>query len=330
MTNCKIIAEIGVNHNGDINLAKDLILCAKRAGADFVKFQTYKTEYLVMPNAQCAAYQNNSNQYEMLKQYELTNNEFKELAEFARNTEITFISTPFDCESVDLLEEINVPLYKISSSDINNFILLDKIKKTGKPIIISTGMSNLDDITNTLLFLDGSDVTIMHCTSAYPTDIDDINLSCINTLKNLYNVKVGLSDHSELCNEIAFMAVALGAVYVEKHMTLDHNMIGPDHKASMNPTQFFTFVNCVNFAKRIMGNGVKKCINNVNDVKKVTKRGVCAKHFMDKDTILTFDNIISLRGNDRGIPVENILSHIGKKIVRSIESFESIQLNDLI
>lgn len=331
----KIIAEIGVNHNGDIELAKKLIISAKNSGADFVKFQTYKTEHLVSTNAECAEYQkenNNIKQFEMLKKYELSDNDFIFLSEFSKKNNIEFISTPFDCDSVDLLEKINVPLYKISSGDINNFLLLNKIKKTKKPVIISTGMSNTNEIFNVVNFFNSDyiyDLTIMHCVSSYPTNIKDINLNFIKTLQKTFsNCTFGISDHSELYTELGFIGVALDCKYIEKHLTLDKNMIGPDHKSSLNPYEFKILSECVNKAKIIMGNHEKN-FNNLTDIKNVTKRGVCAKYELQKDDYITFDNIIALRGENDSIGINDIYQIIGKKINCTIKEYQPIRLCNL-
>lgn len=330
----KIIAEIGVNHNGDMNLAKQLILCAKNIGADYVKFQTYKTEHLVAKDATCAKYQQEDNQYNMLKRYELSDDNFIELAKFSNDNGIIFISTPFDCDSVDLLEKINVPLYKISSGDINNYLLLRKIKNTNKPIIISSGMSNLNEIQKCIEYLNGNgkyNITLMHCVSSYPTKIENINMINLNILKTIFNVPIGLSDHSELYTEIAHMSVAMECVYIEKHLTLDKNLKGPDHKASLDPLEFKMLVDCTRMAEIIYGTKNKDELNkddDIRDIKKITKRLICAKYDLYENDIISYDNIVALRGIiGEEINIEDI---IGRKIIKKIKQYDVVNQSHII
>jgi len=240
---CFIIAEAGVNHNGSIELAKKLIDAAKDAGADAVKFQTFKTENVVVKDAQKAEYQKETtgegSQYEMIKKLELTEEDFRELADYAKEKDIMFLSSPFDKESVDLLNELDVPAFKVGSGEITNLPLLRYIAKKEKPIILSTGMSTLGEIEEALDVIRSEgveDIILLHCVSNYPARIEDVNLRALGTLKQAFKLPVGFSDHT-LGITAPIAAVALGACVIEKHFTLDRNLPGPDHKASLEPEE---------------------------------------------------------------------------------------------
>ncbi|MFW5794999.1 MAG: N-acetylneuraminate synthase, partial [Bacillota bacterium] len=239
-----IIAEAGVNHNGDLEIAKKLINTAVNAGADAVKFQTFSANRLVTKNAPKANYQNettdkNESQYEMLKKLELSFEEHKILKKYCAENNILFLSTPFDFESVDLLEALEVELYKIGSGDLNNIPLLKYIADKNKPLIVSTGMSNLAEVEEAVMAVKetgDNELVLLHCVSNYPAKYENINLKAMNTLKTAFNVQVGYSDHT-LGIEIPIAAVAMGAKVIEKHFTLDKTMDGPDHRASLNPEE---------------------------------------------------------------------------------------------
>ena len=240
---CFIIAEAGVNHNGSVELAKKLIDAAKDAGADAVKFQTFKAESVVVKDAQKAEYQKETtgegSQYEMIKKLELTEEDFRELADYAKEKDIMFLSSPFDKESVDLLNELDVPAFKVGSGEITNLPLLRYIAKKEKPIILSTGMSTLGEIEEALDVIRSEgveDIILLHCVSNYPARIEDVNLRALGTLKQAFKLPVGFSDHT-LGITAPIAAVALGACVIEKHFTLDRNLPGPDHKASLEPEE---------------------------------------------------------------------------------------------
>ncbi len=256
-----IIAEIGVNHNGDINLAKQLINIAKESGADAVKFQTFNTEKVIKINAPKAQYQKTSDnddvsQFDMVKKLELTKRDFLELKKYVEDKNIMFISTPFDTESVDILDEIGVDFFKIGSGDCDNFILLKKIMNTKKPIIISTGMCDINEVEQINNFLINNNYEnnyiFLHCISSYPAPPNEMNLLCSKRMNEKFNVHVGFSDHTT--NDIAaIMAIGYGAKCIEKHITLDNNLSGPDHKASMNPVDFKNFVSSLRLAEKMIG-----------------------------------------------------------------------------
>ena len=257
-----IIAEIGVNHNGSIELAKNMIKSASRCGVDAVKFQTFRSEDLVTENAKTADYQqknaNESSQLEMLKKLELTFEDFKELKDYASKCNVMFISSPFDINSVDLLENLNVSLYKLGSGELNNFELIDYVQKTNKPMILSTGMATLDEIKETYDFIENKEnLIILHCITGYPTSFEEANLNFIKTLQSEFDVPIGFSDHSPGI-ELPIAAVALGACVVEKHFTLDKTLEGPDHKASLNPVEFKAMVDAIRNVEVAMGDGVRR------------------------------------------------------------------------
>lgn len=288
-----IIAEAGVNHNGDIHLAKELVDVAANAGADYVKFQTFKSESLVAVDARKAEYQVknmgddiDNSQYQMLKKLELDVDAHRVLIDYCTLKNINFLSTAFDLESIDLLNDLGIPFFKVPSGDITNLPYLRKIALLNKPVVISTGMSNLDEVRAALdVFLNNGlskdKITILHCTTEYPTPLGDVNLNAMLTLKNELGVKVGYSDHT-LGIEVAIAAVALGATVIEKHFTLDKKMKGPDHKASLEPHELFNLVTGIRNIETAMGTGrklptdaesknisfVRKSIHLKRDVKK--------------------------------------------------------------
>ena len=242
-----VIAEAGVNHNGDMKLAKELISAAKYSGADIVKFQTFKTELEVRANTPVAEYQKINapkinNQFDLLKSLELNFEHFQELKEYAIKLDIEFLSSAFDLESFELLKKLNLKRNKIASGEINNFPFLKEVAKTNLPIILSSGMSSLSDIEfaiNTLLKFGSKkkDITVLHCVSEYPAPKESVNLNAMKTISNAFKVNTGFSDHTEGI-EVSIYASLLGASIIEKHITLDKNMTGPDHSSSIEPNQF--------------------------------------------------------------------------------------------
>ncbi len=260
-----IIAEAGVNHNGDINLAKKLIDVAKEAGADAVKFQTFKSEKVISKFAQKAEYQKETTgesdtQLDMVKKLELPYKDFKELKKYCDEVEINFMSTPFDLDSIEFLNELNIDVFKIPSGEITNLPYLIKIAQTNKPIIMSTGMSTLDEIEAAINILrqNGSgEITLLHCTTEYPAPYKDVNLRAMKTLRERFKVNVGYSDHTKGI-EIPIAAVAMGAAVIEKHFTLDRNMEGPDHKASLEPDELKAMVQAIRNVESALGDGIKR------------------------------------------------------------------------
>ncbi len=259
-----IIAEAGVNHNGDFDLAKKMISIASEAGADFIKFQSFKTEEMITRNAQKADYQRseqNENQFAMLKKYELSREMHIKLINHCRDSRIRFLSTGFDIESLNLLYELGQRIFKIPSGEITNLPYLRHVASFQCPIIMSTGMATLSEIKEafSLLLENGlkkNDLSILHCTSSYPTKMADVNLRAMQTIAKEFDVRTGYSDHT-LGIEVAVAAVALGGTIIEKHFTLDRNLPGPDHKASLEPNELQQMITAIRNLEIALGDGVK-------------------------------------------------------------------------
>ena len=247
MNKILIIAEAGVNHNGDIDLAMKLIDLAADAGANYVKFQTFNSNDLLTHKAEKAEYQSkltnaNQSQYDMLKELELNKKDHAALIHHCKKRNIGFLSSPFDIESIDFLNSLNIDFIKIPSGEITNYPYIEKIGSLNKKVLLSTGMSNLDDINNALNLLtksgtDKKNITILHCNTEYPTPNEDVNILALKTIKKEFKTKIGYSDHT-LGFEASIAAIALGSTVIEKHITLDKEMTGPDHQASMEPHEF--------------------------------------------------------------------------------------------
>tara|TARA_B110000285_G_C15136855_1_gene627581 strand:+ start:955 stop:1959 length:1005 start_codon:yes stop_codon:yes gene_type:complete len=299
-----IIAEAGVNHNGDIEIAKKLIDAASEAGADYVKFQTFKAEKLVNKNAEKAEYQKENSgatesQFEMLKKLEIDEEAHLILQNYCKVRNIKFLSTAFDLDSIYLLQKLDIDLFKIPSGEITNYPYIQKIGLQNKPIIISSGMSTLEDIQAALETLievgvDKNNVTILHCSTEYPTPFQNVNLTAMNTIKDTFDVKVGYSDHT-LGIEIPIAAVAMGATVIEKHFTLDKTMEGPDHKASLEPNELKQMVTSIRNIEKSFGNGEK--IPSETEIKnlQVARKSIHAKCDIKIGDIFSDDNLIAKR-----------------------------------
>lgn len=267
VNNVFIIAEAGVNHNGSIDLAKKLVDVAAESGADAVKFQSFKADSLVSKFAEKAEYQKkstgtNESQYEMLKKLELSVNAHKVLINYCQEKKIQFLSTPFDCDSVDMLNSLDMLIFKIPSGEITNLPYLEHIGHLNKSVILSTGMSNLSDIENALEILtragtERKKISILHATTEYPCPINEVNIRAMQTIKESLGLNVGYSDHTQGI-EVAIAAVALGASIIEKHFTLDRSMEGPDHKASLEPGELMAMVSAIRNIEKALGDGIKR------------------------------------------------------------------------
>lgn len=267
MSRVFIIAEAGVNHNGSLELAKRLIDVACEAGADAVKFQTFKADNLVSKKAQKAEYQkettdSSESQYEMIKKLELDEMAHHELIAYCKLKNILFLSTPFDHESIALLHRLQMPIFKIPSGEITNLPYLRQIGSLKKEVILSTGMANLKEVEEALVILvkagtPKEQITVLHATTEYPCPMDEVNLKAMETIRKAFNVKVGYSDHTKGI-EIPIAAVAMGACVIEKHFTLDKTLEGPDHKASLESAELIAMVNAIRNVEQALGNGVKK------------------------------------------------------------------------
>lgn len=331
MSKVKIIAEAGVNHNGDIIIAKKMIDFAKEAGADYIKFQTFIPENLVSKYAKKAEYQkittaSNESQLQMLRKLMLSENEFIEISDYCEATSIGFISTPFDLESVGFLNSFNMDFWKVPSGEITNLPYLVEIAKTGKPIILSTGMSNLDEIDEAISVLKDNGagkITLLHCNTQYPTPMEDVNLNAMLTLKDRYNCDVGYSDHT-LGIEVPIAAVALGATVIEKHFTLDRNMEGPDHKASLEPNEFKSMVSAIRNIEKALGTGNKVASPSEIENKDIARKSIVASRMIKKGEVFTKDNITTKRPGSGISPMKwyNVIGAVAKRDFQEDELIE--------
>jgi len=299
-----IIAEAGVNHNGDMNLAKELVEIASDAGADIVKFQTFKAKNLVTIKAKKAGYQQknvggSSDQYSMLKTLELTYEQFEQLKEYCDQKNIEFLSTAFDLDSLDFLVSIGIKRIKIPSGEINNLPYLTMASSYGLPIILSTGMSTLFEIKEALnIFLhqglNKNQITIMHCTTEYPTPIDSVNLLAMKTITETINIDVGYSDHTTNY-EVPIAAVAIGAKVIEKHFTKSRKLQGPDHQASLEPTELIKMISSIRNTEILLGSSEKKPTKVELDNLAVARKSIVAKSNIKKGELLSQENMTTKR-----------------------------------
>lgn len=304
---CLIIAEAGVNHNGDVNLAMRLCDAAKAAGADVVKFQTWKTEDIVTKNVAQAEYQKDNtgvqeSQFDMLKRLELTQAEFRQVKEHCDKIGITFASTADDASSLDFLISLGIPFIKVGSGEIGNVSYLRYMGSKNLPIILSTGMSSLSDIDISIQALkDGgaTEITLLHCTTSYPCVFENVNLNAMNTIREAFKLPVGYSDHT-LGSTVAVAAVAMGATVLEKHFTLDKNMEGPDHKASADPDEFKAYVKAIRDIEAALGDGRKVPTGVEKEISKVVLKRIVAKRPIVEGQIIMEEDICVKR-NDVGL-----------------------------
>ncbi|KEI12875.1 hypothetical protein Z959_00600 [Clostridium novyi B str. ATCC 27606] len=333
--NCFIIAEAGVNHNGSIVLAKKLVDKAVEAGVDAVKFQTFKSEKLVTGYASMAKYQKDNigiedSQFNMLKKLELSYEEFTELKRYCDEKNIIFMSTPFDFESAKFLNSIDVEVFKISSGDLTNIPLLEYIAEFNKPMILSSGMATLGEVEDAIMAIRSKeleDIAVLHCTSNYPAKISSVNLKAMNTIKSAFNVTGGYSDHTKGIS-IPIAAVALGAEIIEKHFTLDKEMEGPDHKASLDPKELKEMVKEIRNVELSLGNGIKTFTENEIDTMKVARKSIVAKNFIKKGEVITKDDLDYKRPGD-GLSPKHYKYIVGKKASKDISIDTQVTL-DLI
>ena len=327
-----IIAEAGVNHNGSLELAKKLVDAAKDAGADCVKFQTFVSKNIVSKNAVKAEYQKQQtepeeSQQDMLKKLELSFDEFVELNEYCKSISIEFMSTAFDFDSIDFLDGLEMGIWKIPSGDITNLPYLIKIAKLNKPVILSTGMSTMEDIRSAIKALKengATELTVLHCTTEYPTPFEDVNLRAMNTIKEEFGVKVGYSDHTKGI-EVPIAAVALGATVIEKHFTLDRNLEGPDHKASLEPNELKAMVDSIRHIELALGNGMKQPAESEKKNMAVARKSIIASKEIKSGEIFTEENLTVKRPGD-GISPMRWFDIIGKPAPRDFEEDELIEL----
>ena len=326
-----IIAEAGVNHNGDINIAKRLIDEAKRSGADIVKFQTFNPQKLASKYATMAEYQKENlareeSQEAMLSKLTLSWGEYVELAEYCKKIGIKFLSTPFESESIHFLDDLQ-DIWKIPSGEITNYPYLVEIARTGKEVILSTGMSNIDEVKGAIGVLEkhgAGKITLLHCTTNYPTPMDDVNLRAMLTLERECGCAVGYSDHTQGI-EVPIAAVAMGATVIEKHFTLDRNMDGPDHKASLEPDELKAMVSAIRNVEKAMGDGNKVPSPSEMANIAVARKSIIAAKDIRAGEIFSEENLTTKRPGT-GINPMRWNEVLGQKAKRDFAEDELIEL----
>lgn len=330
MSKTIIIAEAGVNHNGSIELAKKMIEVSKEAGADYIKFQTFISENLVTQNAEQAEYQKkeqkNTSQLEMLKTLELSQKDFVELAEYCKKIGIGFLSTPFDLNSIEFLKGVSMDYWKIPSGEITDYPYLDAIARDKRNIILSIGMSTLEEVSAALKILEQyqkKQISILHCNTEYPTPYEDVNLNVIPMLKEKYKCPVGYSDHT-VGIEVPIAAVAMGAEIIEKHFTLDRNMEGPDHKASLEPRELSNMISAIRNIEKAIGISQKIVTPSEKKNINVVRKSIVAKTIIQKGERFTEENITTKRPGMGISPMRwnEILGKVAKKEFQKNEQIE--------
>ncbi len=330
-----IIAEAGVNHNGSLDIAKQLVDAAVDAGVDIIKFQTFKADKLVSKDAKKAEYQKQNigdgddSQYQMLKKLELSESDHQELVAYCHQKGIRFWSTAFDLESIDFLHSLGLGLWKIPSGEITNYPFIKKIALLHEPVIMSTGMCDEDDIRNALdvLLKNGltkDQITILHCNTQYPTPMKDVNLKAMLTIKHDFETAVGYSDHTRGI-EVPIAAVALGAKVIEKHFTLDRNMAGPDHKASLEPQELKAMVQAIRNIESALGTGIKQVSESERGNIAVARKSIVASTYIKKGETLT-DSNLSVKRPGTGISPMLWETVVGTKATKDYQPDDQIQI----
>jgi len=326
-----IIAEAGVNHNGDIRIVKQMVDTAKKCGADIIKFQTFNPRKLASRYAEMAEYQKENlgkeeSQEAMLEKLALKSEEYIEIHDYCKKIGIRFLSAPFEIESIRFLNEIQ-DIWKIPSGEITNYPYLVEIARTRKNVIVSTGMSTLEEVDaalNVLKTNGAGEVTLLHCTTSYPTPMQDVNLKAMVTMKEHCGCKVGYSDHTEGI-EAAIAAVAMGAVIIEKHFTLDRTMRGPDHKASLEPGELKTLVEAIRNIEQAMGDGVKQPTESEKGNMAVARKSIIAAKDIKAGEMLTANNLTTKRPGT-GINPMRWNEVIGTKAIHDFTEDELIKI----
>lgn len=335
-----IIAEAGVNHNGDISLAQKLIDVAVEAGVDYVKFQTFKADKLVSRSAKKADYQvknisdGDTSQYNMLKKLELSHDDHLQLLDYCSRKGIKFFSTAFDLEGLKYLNDLNLPLFKIPSGEVTNYPYLKMVATFGKPIILSTGMCSEEDVEQAIrVLLDNGlskkDITVLHCNTEYPTPMKDVNLKAMLTLRDKFGVQVGYSDHT-LGIEVPIAAVAMGAKIIEKHFTLDRNLPGPDHIASLEPNELSMMVSAIrNIELAISGDGSKRVSESEGKNISIARKSIHLSKDLPEGHVITDEDLIALRPGD-GISPMRWNKIVGRKLAVSKKELDKLHPSDII
>lgn len=326
-----IIAEAGDNHNGDIRLAYQLIDAAVEAGADCVKFQTFITDEIISQQAEMAEYQKKNigvteSQYDMVKKLELSFTDFRNLKDYCDKKGIMFLSTPFDLQSIDFLNTLNLKFWKIPSGEITNLPYLMKIAQTKKEVILSTGMATMEEIeaaVNILKKNGTKKINILHCTTEYPAPLDEVNLRAINTIADRFHVDVGYSDHTEGIL-IPIAAVAMGATIIEKHFTLDKTMPGPDHKASLEPQELKSMIANIRMLENAMGDGVKRPSLSEQKNIFVARKSIVARENISEGDIFNESNL-AIKRPGNGVSPMKWFDLLGTKAKRNYEKDELIE-----
>jgi len=334
----KIIAEIGVNHNGSLEMAKKLVSYAKDCGADIVKFQTFKAKNNISKFAELADYQkkntgSDKSQLELVSQYELSEKEFTELYEYCEDLEISFLSTAFDTEALGFLDQFNMPFIKIPSGEITNLFLLEEIGKRNKNVLLSTGMSNLEEVSNAINILINSgqnknNITVLQCTSQYPAPDNSMNLNAMLTMAKEFNIKYGLSDHS-IGITAPIIAASMGASIIEKHITFDKNADGPDHKASTDINEFRKMVIEIKRVKNLLGSGIKSMHESEKHTKSIARKSIVAARDILKGDVLKLDDF-NIKRPGNGISPLEIMKIIGAISKNDIFKDQALKYDDLI
>ena len=327
-----VIAEAGVNHNGNVDLAFQLVDAAIAAGADAVKFQTFIASEVITAQAVKAEYQKQTtgeqeSQLEMVQRLELSFGDFRKLKMYCDDQGITFLSTPFDFKSVDFLDGLGVVAFKIASGDLTNHPLLRHVAAKGRPVILSTGMSDMDEVRDALAVLHDVDVILLQCVTNYPAAAEDINLRAMLSMKSAFDVNVGYSDHT-LGIEVALAAVALGACVIEKHFTLDKNFAGPDHRASLEPEEFKAMVEGIRKVEASLGNGQKVPAASEAANAAVARRSIVAARDISKGTLITSAEIAFKRPGT-GLPPGMVDQILGKTARVDVKAGTLLKLEDI-
>ena len=329
---CLIIAEAGVNHNGDVNLALQLCDAAKEAGVDYVKFQIFNPQKLVSKYAEKAKYQkettgSDETQLQMLQKLTLTEDNFLSLRDYCKEVGIGFISTPFDLDSIAFLETFDMDFWKVPSGEVTNLPYLEAIARTKRKVVMSTGMCDMNEIQDAMEVLKKNgttEITLLHCNTQYPTPYEHVNLSAMSTIKDTLHKEVGYSDHTQGI-EVPIAAVAMGATVIEKHFTLDKNMEGPDHKASLDPTELKQMVSAIRNIEKAIGNGLKEPSSSELTNKAVARKSIVASREIKQGEILSEYNLTTKRPGT-GISPMKWYEVIGKAAARDFSEDEIIEL----
>jgi len=335
LSKCYMIAEIGVNHNGDVGLAKEMIVEAKRAGADAVKFQTFTADALVTKNTPKVQYQKlttpeEESHYQMIKSLELTKKDFEVLYNYCEDVDVGFISTPYDIESAQFLNELGVKMFKIASADIIDIQLHKYIANTHSPVIVATGMATLGEVeaaVNIYEKYDNEHLVLLHCVSNYPCSDASLNLKAIEVMKSAFGKPVGYSDHS-IGNLASVLSIALGAKVIEKHFTLNRELPGPDHKASSTPDEFCDLVRDVRRAESILGEQRKKRQLEEQQMAEVSRKSIVYNHDLKSGHVLSEKDLTLMRPGS-GLPPAMLSELIGLKLTKNVLSKQQLKWGEV-